>query len=90
MLWTELADHPAVTHAVYLVALWPRPGQSLLDLFGGEVPAIFVVRPDGAVTVSEDVELVRQTLCAGLDPDASTARSSRCRKRWRRSSPPAG
>src|SRR5215831_5834229 len=35
MVLTELADHPAVTHAVYLAAFWPQRGQSVMDLLGG-------------------------------------------------------
>src|SRR5215212_10264864 len=29
---TELADHPAVAHSVYLAGFWPQRGQSTLDL----------------------------------------------------------
>lgn len=70
MVITELADHPAVTHSVYLAALWPAEGQSLTDLLGeGPLPDWVVDRGDGSVAVSEDVEAVRQALFADLDPN---------------------
>src|SRR6516165_1429702 len=38
MVLTELADHPAVTHAVYLAAFWPTRGQSVMEILGGGPP----------------------------------------------------
>ena len=69
MVITELSDHPAVTHSVYLAALWPGEGQSVTDLGGGRLPDWVVDRGDGSFAVSDDVEVVRQALFADLDPD---------------------
>jgi pimeloyl-ACP methyl ester carboxylesterase len=68
MVITQLADHPAVTHSVYLAALWPGEDQSASDLLGGGLPDWVVDRGDGSFAVSEDVEAVRQALFADLDP----------------------
>jgi hypothetical protein len=38
MVLTELGDHPKVRHRVYLTAVWPQRGQSLIDLYGGVLP----------------------------------------------------
>jgi pimeloyl-ACP methyl ester carboxylesterase len=70
MVITHFADHPAVTHSVYLAALWPGEGQSVTDLLGGSaLPDWVVDRGDGSLAVGEDVETVRQALFADLDPD---------------------
>jgi pimeloyl-ACP methyl ester carboxylesterase len=69
MVLTELADHPAVQHSVYLAALWPQKGQSAAEMLGDQLPGWMVVRDDGTVGVSGDLELVRQTLCADIDPE---------------------
>jgi pimeloyl-ACP methyl ester carboxylesterase len=70
MVITQLADHPAVTHSVYLAALWPGEGQSVTDLLGGgALPNWVVDRGDGSFAVSEDIEAVRQALFADLDPE---------------------
>jgi pimeloyl-ACP methyl ester carboxylesterase len=69
MVITQLADHPAVTHSVYLAALWPGEGQSASDLLGGALSNWVVDRGDGSLAVSEDAEAVRQALLADLDPD---------------------
>jgi pimeloyl-ACP methyl ester carboxylesterase len=70
MVITELADHPKVRHSVYLAAFWPQRGQSLLDLIGdGPSPPWIVARDDGALGITEDFELARDSLCADLDRD---------------------
>jgi pimeloyl-ACP methyl ester carboxylesterase len=69
MVLTELADHPAVQHSVYLAAFWPQKGQSAAEMLGDQLPGWMVVRDDGTVGVSGDLELVRQTLCADIDPE---------------------
>jgi len=66
MVITELADHPKVRHSVYLTAFWPRRGQSVLDLLGG-APPWAVLRDDGAVQITDDFELARDSLCADLN-----------------------
>src|ERR671928_2117547 len=38
MVVTELADHPAVAHTVYLAAFWPQRGQSAMELLGAGPP----------------------------------------------------
>lgn len=69
MVITELADHPAVIHAVYLAAFWPRPGQSINDFLGGELPDWIVPHDNGTVRVTEDFTVARNALCADIDPD---------------------
>jgi pimeloyl-ACP methyl ester carboxylesterase len=69
MVITEVADHPGVVHSVYLAALWPQHGQSVLDLLGGEVPDWIVPRDDGTLTLTRDVERARQVLCRDLAPE---------------------
>jgi pimeloyl-ACP methyl ester carboxylesterase len=70
MVITELADHPTVTHCVYLAAFWPGEGQSVTDLLGGgPLPDWVVDCGDGSFAVSKDVEAVRQALFADLGPD---------------------
>jgi pimeloyl-ACP methyl ester carboxylesterase len=68
---TELADHPAVAHSVYLSAFWPKRGQSSMDLLG-EVPSWLVPRDDGTVEMIDDIEVLRQVECADVDPDRAT------------------
>ncbi|MGQ0718509.1 MAG: alpha/beta fold hydrolase [Pseudonocardiales bacterium] len=72
MVVTELADHPAVAHSVYLSALWPLRGQSCMDLFGGSPPPWVVLRDDGTVEASDDLEVMRQVWCADVDPQRAT------------------
>lgn len=70
MVITEFADHPAVAHTVYLSAFWPQRGQSLADLLGdGPLPSWIVPHENGTVTVTDDVEVAHQALCADLDRD---------------------
>ena len=69
MTLSELSNDAHVQHSVYLAALWPQPGQSIADLFGGQFPDWMVAREDGSVQVSDDVELARQALCADLDAE---------------------
>jgi pimeloyl-ACP methyl ester carboxylesterase len=69
MVITELADHPAVSHTVYLAALWPGEGQSVSDLMGGVLPDWMVDRGDGSIALTDDVQRVRQALFADLDPE---------------------
>lgn len=66
---TELADHPAVRHSVYVAAMHPERGQSIADLLG-QLPEWLVVDPqEGVVRVSDDPAVVRQALCADVDED---------------------
>jgi hypothetical protein len=67
MVLTDLADHPAVRHGVYLAAFWPQAGQSLADLLGGQLPEWTTVRDDRAAQVSNDADIVRETLCQDVD-----------------------
>jgi hypothetical protein len=51
-------------------AFWPQRGQSLLDLAGdGPFPPWIVARDDGALGITDDFELARDSLCADLDRD---------------------
>jgi pimeloyl-ACP methyl ester carboxylesterase len=68
MVITELADHPAVAHTVYLSAFWPQQGQSVNDFFGyGHPPNWIVPHDDGTATVTENLDIARDTLCADVD-----------------------
>src|SRR3954451_1998550 len=70
MLITELSDHPAVPHTVYLTAFWPQRGQSVSDMLGdGPVASWIVPHDDGTLTVTDDLGVARQALCADLDLD---------------------
>jgi pimeloyl-ACP methyl ester carboxylesterase len=70
MVITELADHPAVAHTVYLSAFWPRRGMSLSDLLGDRpLPNWIVPHDNGTATVTHDLGVAREALCADLDPD---------------------
>jgi pimeloyl-ACP methyl ester carboxylesterase len=70
MVLTELADHPAVAHAVYLSAFWPKRSQSVMDLLGdGPLPDWLVPRDDGTVQVTDDIEVARQVECADVEPE---------------------
>jgi pimeloyl-ACP methyl ester carboxylesterase len=77
MVITECADHPAIMHSVYLTAFWPGPGQSLLDLVGGQPPDWIVDHGDGSLTVTDDVERARQALFTDLDPDRAAKAHAR-------------
>ena len=70
MVITELADHPSVAHTVYLSAFWPQRGQSLGDMLGdGPLPSWIVPHANGTSTVTDDLGVARQALCADLDLD---------------------
>jgi pimeloyl-ACP methyl ester carboxylesterase len=67
MVITELADHPSVAHSVYLAAVWPQRGQSLMDMFA-EAPLTWVSpHDDGTLRATDDLERLRQALCADVD-----------------------
>jgi pimeloyl-ACP methyl ester carboxylesterase len=71
---TELADHPAVAHSVYLAAFWPQRGQSAMDLFGaGPPPTWMSPHDDGTLRTTDDLALLRQTLCADIDEQPAYA-----------------
>jgi pimeloyl-ACP methyl ester carboxylesterase len=71
MVISELADHPNVRHSVYLTAFWPQRGQSLFSLLGdGPMPRWFKARDDGALELTEDVDVLREAVCADLDREA--------------------
>lgn len=67
MVITELADHPAVRHSVYVAAFWPDRGQSAMDMLGGDVPEFLVLHDDGTFGFTDDFEVVRSTLFADID-----------------------
>jgi pimeloyl-ACP methyl ester carboxylesterase len=69
MVITEVADHPAIARTVYLSALWPARGQSVLDVFGELPPDGWIVpTTDGAaVTVTDDLDVAHGTLAADVD-----------------------
>lgn len=70
MVITELAGHPGVAHSVYLAAAKPSLGQPLMDLMSmpGMPPATWLApHDDGTLRVTDDLELLRQALCADVD-----------------------
>ena len=68
MVITELADHPAVAHSVYLAAFWPQRGQSVMDLLAaGPPPTWMAPHDDGTLRTTDDLALLRRTLCADVD-----------------------
>jgi hypothetical protein len=70
MVITEVADHPAISHSIYLAAFWPPKGQSLLDLFGeDELPEWIVDREDGSLAITDNVELAHQAIFHDVDAD---------------------
>jgi pimeloyl-ACP methyl ester carboxylesterase len=69
MVLTGVADHPAVCHSVYVAALWPPEGMSVLDLFNNEVPDWVVEHEDETLSVTEDIERFHQVMCADIDRD---------------------
>jgi pimeloyl-ACP methyl ester carboxylesterase len=71
MILTEVADHPKVGHGVYLTAVWPRRGQSLIDLYGGVLPNSLTRRQDGSVQVTDDFDLAWDTFGRGFERDAA-------------------
>lgn len=74
MVITELADLPAVAHSVYVTAAWPQRGQSLMDLIGaGPPPTWMSAHDDGTIRTTDDLDLLRQALCADVDEQSAYA-----------------
>jgi pimeloyl-ACP methyl ester carboxylesterase len=70
MVITELADHPAVAHSVYLTAAVPPRGRSMMDLMAAGPPITWAAaRDDGSIVATDDMELLHRTLCADVDRD---------------------
>ena len=70
MVITEVADHPAIAHTVYISAMWPDRGVSVADMTAQVPPMEWIVPNDDgtAIRVTPDVEDAHQALCADLDP----------------------
>ena len=77
MVITEFADHPKVRHSVYLAALWPQRGQSVLNLLGDVLPDVFIRRDDDALAITDDFELAWESFCKDLDWDRTKGMLSR-------------
>jgi pimeloyl-ACP methyl ester carboxylesterase len=74
MVITELSDHPPVAHSVYLAAFWPQRGQSAMDLLAAGPPPIWLSpHDDGTIRTTDDLELLRQTLCADVNQQQAYA-----------------
>ncbi len=71
MVITELADHPAVRHSIYVAAFWPDRGQSVSDMLGGALPDWIVADDDGTVRVG-DASPVIEALGADVDVGRAT------------------
>jgi pimeloyl-ACP methyl ester carboxylesterase len=81
MVITEVADHPAIAHSIYVAAFWPPEGTSLLDLAlagGNEMPAWIVDRGDGSLAITDDLAVARQALAADTDPESFASLYERC------------
>jgi pimeloyl-ACP methyl ester carboxylesterase len=77
---TELADHPKVRHSVYVAAFLLRRGESALDVFTRTTKSeseSIVPGGDGSLRISDDLDLVREALCADLDRDRAHEALSR-------------
>lgn len=70
---TELADHPAVRHSIYVAGYWPERGQSVADMLGDDLPAYVAVHDDGTFGFTDDLDAVRQALFADIDEDRAAA-----------------
>lgn len=67
MVLNEIADHPAIVHAVYLTAFWPpAPGASMFSILGA-APPWTVDNGDGTISVTPDAAWARKVMCADLD-----------------------
>jgi pimeloyl-ACP methyl ester carboxylesterase len=66
---TEVADHPAVRHTVYLAAFWPKAGESLLQIRSPHPEQWLDVRDDGTIAVTDDETIAHSVLAADLPPD---------------------
>jgi pimeloyl-ACP methyl ester carboxylesterase len=64
---TELADHPAVRHSVYVSGFWPQRGQTLLDIRSEHRVEWLTARADGVLQVADDAAVVRDILASDLD-----------------------
>ncbi|MCW2702075.1 MAG: putative esterase [Blastococcus sp.] len=74
MVITELADHPAVAHSVYLAAFWPQRGQSAMELLSsGPPPTWMSPHEDGTLRTTDDLEQLRQALCGDVDQERAYA-----------------
>jgi pimeloyl-ACP methyl ester carboxylesterase len=74
MVITELADHPAVAHSVYLAAFWPQRGQSAMGLLStGPPPTWMAPHEDGTLRTTDDLEQLRQALCGDVDQERAYA-----------------
>jgi pimeloyl-ACP methyl ester carboxylesterase len=73
MVITEVADHPAIAHSIYVAAFWPPEGKSLLDLAlagGGEMPGWIDDRGDGSLAITDDLAVAQQALAADVTPES--------------------
>lgn len=67
MVAAEVADHPAVTSVVHLAGVWPRTGESVMEIVGGEHGLVFYEAHDTrSLRMVRDVDLVREALAGDL------------------------
>jgi pimeloyl-ACP methyl ester carboxylesterase len=78
MVITEVADHPAISHSIYVAAFWPPKGKSLRDLGGDTLPPWIVDREDGSLAITDDREVARKALGADIDPDGFAPVREKC------------
>jgi pimeloyl-ACP methyl ester carboxylesterase len=66
---TEVADHPALRHTVYLASFWPNGGESLLQIRSSHPEQWLDVRDDGSIAVTADLAIAQAVLAADLAPE---------------------
>jgi pimeloyl-ACP methyl ester carboxylesterase len=70
MVVTEMGDHPKVAHSVFVSAVIPERGQSAMDVLataGGPTDWV-VAGEDGIARVIDDLDRLREVLCADVEP----------------------
>lgn len=67
---TEVADHPAIVHVVYLTAFFPPAGASMITMLP-QFPDWLIDRGDGALEVTSDPVRAREAMCLDLDEQRS-------------------
>ena len=71
MVATEMGDHPKVAHTVYVSAVIPERGQSMMDVLAtaGGPTDWFVPGEDGNARVIDDLDRLREVLCGDVEPE---------------------
>ena len=77
---SAFADHDAVARTVYVAAVWPEDGQTLVEALSAGPPLTwFTPRADGAVELSPDHDLLHRVLLRDLPRDEALGVIARLR-----------